>query len=231
VTVRHPEAQTAVLGLDPRLDLTEWCEIARLWFGWSARDVLGRSSLEVIPAETGDRTMRLRALYGWAGGVREICVVRGRDELVTVEATVTKVWDTDGLELGFTSVMRRLNSSQIARLQSHAVRHVPRDGTGISVPLDGQFHAVEAMAPANYSKVIGANIRARRRAAGLNQGELADALEAVGVKVSRTRINDYEAGRHKPEIDKLAAIAQVTNTPTVGWFLDPHEFPPEEADE
>jgi transcriptional regulator with XRE-family HTH domain len=64
---------------------------------------------------------------------------------------------------------------------------------------------------------VGRNIRAAREDAGLSQRELA---ELIGV--ARTRIADYEAGRHEPNGVHIAAIAVAADR-RVGWFYDNHE--------
>ena len=52
--------------------------------------------------------------------------------------------------------------------------------------------------------MLGARIAALRRAAGMNQSELAKKL-----KISTSAVGMYEQGRREPSLETLAAIAQI----------------------
>lgn len=78
---------------------------------------------------------------------------------------------------------------------------------------------MEAATEIDWGKRIGTNIRAARRAAGLSQQKLADAVGA-----SRTQVVGWEGGHRdrRPGLEYVAKIAVVLGH-TVGWFYDDHE--------
>jgi transcriptional regulator with XRE-family HTH domain len=66
-------------------------------------------------------------------------------------------------------------------------------------------------------KVIGANIRAARKAAAMSQPQLAKELG-----IDATRISGYENGHVKPGDERIRKIAEITGAPSLGWFYDEH---------
>jgi len=71
---------------------------------------------------------------------------------------------------------------------------------------------------------VGRNVRLARRRAELSQRQLAERLD-----VARTRVADWEAGRHEPNGRHLVAICAATFAPSVGWFYDEHVVRGEDA--
>lgn len=61
--------------------------------------------------------------------------------------------------------------------------------------------------------IWGRRIKDRRKALGLNQGDLADAIAVTQAAVSR-----YESGENNPTADVLIELAQVLKTST-DWLL------------
>ena len=90
---------------------------------------------------------------------------------------------------------------------------VPRDGTWQG---GGQGETYEAVSALKSLPPVAANIRTARLAAHLTQKELG---KLVGV--TRTRVNDWENGRHQPSrqhlTERCAALGH-----SRGGFHDPH---------
>ena len=70
----------------------------------------------------------------------------------------------------------------------------------------------------DISQTIAANIRGARERAWMTQRRL-----ALELGIGAPRVNDYERGRIRPTVERLAEIARITGAPSVGWFYDPHE--------
>ncbi len=105
------------------------------------------------------------------------------------------------------------NLPQFADYASHAMGHVSLRESLQAAAVDAQSDAVSAL---KSLPTVATNIRAARVAAHLTQEELADA-----VGVTRTRISDWETGRHEPSRKHLDMLCRVLGR-TRGWFADPH---------
>ena len=68
-------------------------------------------------------------------------------------------------------------------------------------------------------KLIGAGIKARRKALGLSQEKLAEALG-----VSYQQVQRYENGTNLLSTDKLQIIAKVLEVPVSYFFKEPEEI-------
>ena len=90
---------------------------------------------------------------------------------------------------------------------------VPRNGTRQGGGEREKYKAVSAL---KSLPPIAANIRAARLDAGLTQEQLA---AVVGVR--RTRINDWENGRHEPSRKHITELCAALGR-TRGWLVDPH---------
>jgi transcriptional regulator with XRE-family HTH domain len=71
------------------------------------------------------------------------------------------------------------------------------------------------------AELIGANLKALRRAAGLTQTELAEAMEVVGFRWVRQTVAETEAGRRDMTVEELAAIAAIFEMPLYGVIATP----------
>ena len=106
-----------------------------------------------------------------------------------------------------------MNSPQIAGKCDSRRGTVPRDGTWQG---RGQAETYEAVSALKSLSPVAANIRAARLAAHLTQKEL-----AAAVGVTRTRVNDWENGRHQPSRQHLTELCAALGH-TRGWFHDHH---------
>lgn len=76
-----------------------------------------------------------------------------------------------------------------------------------------------------HKELVGRNIALARQLAGLSQDRLARRLET-----SRTRLSDWERGRHQPSDPNLRRIAEALELPT-GWFHADHaDYPADVLD-
>ena len=69
--------------------------------------------------------------------------------------------------------------------------------------------------------MIGANIKALRRAASLTQAELAEAMEAIGFRWLRQTVAETEAGRRDITLEELVAVAAFFEMPMSGLVVAP----------
>jgi PAS domain S-box-containing protein len=99
----------AIIVTDPSFVITDWNRAAEVTFGWKAKDVVGKSLLEVVPAtypEGGSREQALEALWG-AGTWRGEILQRDRDgREIPILATVSALKDAAGRKVGIVSVNR-----------------------------------------------------------------------------------------------------------------------------
>jgi DNA-binding XRE family transcriptional regulator len=105
------------------------------------------------------------------------------------------------------------NLPQIATVCDSPGGTVPRRGTW---KRGGGLETSTAVSTVQQRNPVAINIRAAREAARLTQEELA---ALVGVR--RTRVNDWENGRHQPSRQHLAELCAALGH-TRGWFYDPH---------
>lgn len=71
-------------------------------------------------------------------------------------------------------------------------------------------------------ELIGDNIRSLRRAAGLTQGDLAGAMQAIGFETwQRQTVAETEAGRRDISVEELVAIAAYFEMPLYGLVVAP----------
>lgn len=70
--------------------------------------------------------------------------------------------------------------------------------------------------------MIGDRIKRKRQAQGLSLQDLADRLEALGIKLSRAALSNYEMNKASPNAKTLWGIAKILNT-TMDYFLSENE--------
>jgi transcriptional regulator with XRE-family HTH domain len=79
------------------------------------------------------------------------------------------------------------------------------------------------------SELVGDNIRVLRRAAGLTQAELAEAMEAMGFRWVRQTVAETESGRRDAKVEELVALAAYFEMPVRALLGTPGGAPTRDA--
>jgi PAS domain S-box-containing protein len=134
----------AVIATDPAGMVTYWNPAAERLYGWPAAEVLGRSILEITPAESvredaAEILERLRAGEQWEG---EFTVRRKDGEVLTAWVVDTPVFGAAGELVGIvgvsSDVTERKRREERVRERADLVATLQRIGTALASELDVQ---------------------------------------------------------------------------------------------
>ena len=137
--------ETAIVTTDLEGRVTSWNEGARRIFGWTEREMLGRTVARLFPGDAGESAIGAEmreALETGRGGGEEGWRVRKDGSQIWAAGEMTPIRNAEGTVVGFTKVVRDRSSSRLAEEQlleeRRALEILNRAGSRLAAETDLQ---------------------------------------------------------------------------------------------
>jgi PAS domain S-box-containing protein len=133
-------SQDAIVGKSPANIITSWNPAAEKMFGWSSREIVGKSGNLIGPEDRAQEIRDLAAKSGAGQGVENLETVRRRKDgtVFPVTVTVSPIRNTDGAIIGEAGIYRDLTKAREAAQLSRSMIEASLDSM-VSISPDGKI--------------------------------------------------------------------------------------------